>query len=692
MASGVGGTQTTGLPSAWERLAAIAEAESPDADFYPTFLELAVEHTGTVGAIIWSKGTTGKIGPRWIEKLNHNLLIEHGLFNEGHLASVQECWTSGRPAVRPPAASEDYNEEPNPTPFIIILAPIVGQPGETDGECEAVMEVFIAPDMPATARTAAIGETLKVTALAQNRAVRRRFRMLMRHSERKNQLRRLADRLHSSLDIDQVGYDLVNELRQLFGCDRVSLAVGRGPKLRMHAVSGQDSIDRRGNVVRHLTQLMTAVAGEGQDLWCPTGETDTAPTSVQAPLRRYVDETFSKSLAILPLQKARPEIDEDQAARPLPLIDPHAHSLVDDTIGVVCLEYLERESELIEEREIWSDLRNECGLAVANALHHSRLFLMPVWRAIGRLLGFFRGKTRNLAVTITAVATIAILAAIIVPDDLTVHGRGALLPVERRNVFSETDGIVDEIKVRTGEEVTQGQVLLRLISPELDTQINESRGRLEEAERQLTQLMRRRHGDNPRQEQPRGQLATEQRVIEARIATLKSELEILADREDQLVVRSPIDGIVTTWNIEERLAHRPVAQGQQLLTVAHPDSEWEIELDLPTSRLLRLEEAAEREGTEEGLVVSYVLESHPNDVRYGRLVDMQPAATDDPKAGNVVKLRVDIELDAQERRQIGTLAGTEVIAHVHCDRSSWLHCRVDSAVQWWQRFRFTWLW
>ena len=53
----------------------------------------------------------------------------------------------------------------------------------------------------------------------------------------------------------------------------------------------------------------------------------------------------------------------------------------------------------------------------------------------------------------------------------------------------------------------------------------------------------------------------------------------------ELDVKSPINGLVVTWDLRNRLIHRPVQRGQVLLRVADPDGPWQLELHMPENRV-----------------------------------------------------------------------------------------------------------
>ena len=77
------------------------------------------------------------------------------------------------------------------------------------------------------------------------------------------QLEDFTRTVHVSLDPREAAYTIANEGRRLVECDRVSVAIRKGRKCYIEAVSGQDLFDKRSNTIRLLGKLATAVVASG---------------------------------------------------------------------------------------------------------------------------------------------------------------------------------------------------------------------------------------------------------------------------------------------------------------------------------------------------------------------------------------------------------------------------------------------
>src|SRR5207248_7228371 len=126
-------------------------------------------------------------------------------------------------------------------------------------------------------------------------------------------------------------YTIVNEGRRLLGCDRVTVAVLRQGSCKVEAVSGQDTIDARSNVVTLLGKLATRVVKSGEPLWYG-GSTEDLPPQIEEAIEDYVDQSYTKSLAVIPLRQPKPS----EASPQTPQVEEAAHT--GQIIGALVIE------------------------------------------------------------------------------------------------------------------------------------------------------------------------------------------------------------------------------------------------------------------------------------------------------------------------------------------------------------------
>jgi multidrug efflux pump subunit AcrA (membrane-fusion protein) len=318
--------------------------------------------------------------------------------------------------------------------------------------------------------------------------------------------------------------------------------------------------------------------------------------------------------------------------------------------------------------------------ALNNSLMHSDLFLMPVWKFFSRITWLFRGTAFPKTMTVLALVAIGLLAMFLVPIDFDLKADGALKPVVQRQVFSPENGEIEEVLVDHGDIVTEGQPLVILRNRDLEVEYKRLVGEREQTLEQLSVTGRLAGSPNlPQAErvQAQGQLA-EQRI---RYETLNEQLRLIEERREQLVRRSPINGVVMDWKLRERLRARPVVIGQVLVNVADTTQDWEIELLMPEKRMKHLDDAVVASG-QQSLNVSFVLASDPSNYHSGKLpVDaIHARAQMDTNEGTVVKMRVLPDTAAKLTRR----PNTTVIAKVNCGKRSAAFVWFHEVVEWFQ--------
>ena len=147
-----------------------------------------------------------------------------------------------------------------------------------------------------------------------------------------------------------------------------------------------------------------------------------------------------------------------------------------------------------------------------------------------------------------------------------------------------------------------------------------------------------------------------------KLVNLKAQRNLDLKRIDELSVRSPIDGVVVTWDLKDRLSGRPVQRGQTLLRVADPKGPWQLELKLPDNDVGFLT-SAQHELTKE-LNVTYILATDPSTKFQGKVCEVAESAEVRGDEGNTVLVKVAInKSDLSDPRP-----GASVSAKVYCGR------------------------
>ena len=111
----------------------------------------------------------------------------------------------------------------------------------------------------------------------------------MEERQRTRQFEEFIARIHDSLDLRSVAFEVANAGRQVIDCDRLTVAIRKGHSFKLAAVSGVDTINRRSNAVRRLEDLATRVASSGEIVWYEDETDQPLAPQILEPLREGFD-------------------------------------------------------------------------------------------------------------------------------------------------------------------------------------------------------------------------------------------------------------------------------------------------------------------------------------------------------------------------------------------------------------------
>ena len=363
-------------------------------------------------------------------------------------------------------------------------------------------------------------------------------------------------------------------------------------------------------------------------------------------------------LAVIPLMEAReaPAIDR-----------PSKKKKNDKPIGALIVEQLS-DSRISSTTQQRVDVVVHHGqLALTNANRYSSIFLMPLWRFLGKVSRIFNVEQRwkTAAVTLTLVA--AGLFLTMFPYTFGLSANGRLVPETQFEVFAQTDGTMEEVFVSdTGDTVVQQQQILgRMKNSDIELAISGIRGQIAEAESRIGANAQRR-ASGKLETNEKTELETLIQSDKQEIISLERELQIRQEEQELLTLTSPSAGRVVNWNVKQNLTNRPVTRGQNLMTIVPPEAVWELELQMPERRLAHLFRAIK--DSDEDLKVTFALVSNPGTEYTGKLISVDRKLDVYSDDGNAALVRVAFENAEIAEELLRT--ETRVTAKVHCgDRS-----------------------
>lgn len=651
-------------------IAELSRSETPAEDYYPAVLKRVVDALAAVGGAVWLLDETGALKLSYQINVNQELLQAENDDAVKHGKLLTRLFARGQSELIPPHSmlGEDQSEG-NPSQYLLVVSPLAS------GQQKAgLIEVFQRPNSAPNIQrgylrfldqmAGLIGEWLKGKTLQKVSD-----RQLM--WQKADHFARLA---HDNLELRDTAFTIANEGRQLIGCDRVSVAIKKGRKCKVQSISGQDTIENRSNIVSALNRLATRVVSAGESLWYDGSLVDLPPQLEEA-IEDYVDLSHGRSIAVLPIRRPEKLVEGDVKSKESTLNEDTSKR---EIIGALIVEQIE--SQVSQE-----DLRARCDLvyehaarALNNSMTHSDLFLMPLWRFLGRATWLFKGSALPKTLTVLSLITAALLAMFLIKINHDLEANGTLEPTIKRQVFAHVNGEVEEVYVDHGQEVEAGMPLVKLRNRELEVEITGLLGQIDETKQQIATLsaLILRAKDDPLE---RNRLDGDQAEQQVRLQILEAQLALQREKEEQLIRRSPISGTVMDWDLNENLRARPVVIGQVLVNIADPSGDWELALNMPEKRMRYLDDALAKSAGQP-LPVDFIMATDPSIDHTGKLEadGIHRRAMLDESEGAIVKLRV--KPDSMEG--ISRRPGAKVIADVTCGKRSAAFVWFHEVVEW----------
>jgi hypothetical protein len=619
---------------ALDEISQLAKSDLPVRDFHQQLLERVTAVLTAAAGAVWLVDDDGRMQTDCQISLDQ-VLPAGELVGQQHRELLREVIQLGTIQLVPLDAST--SPLGHPCSNALVVCPLV-LPGRTLGVIEVFLRAHARPDVQQGCLqiVAAVGE------LATDFHRDKLLRELTAQRAWWQQWRTYSQMVHGTLALKATAYTIVNEGRRLVGCDRVSLAVRRGRRCRLVAVSGVDEVQRRATVVGQLETLATRALKSQQPLRYPD-QAGELPPDLETVLEAYLDDSSVRWLACIPL--GDPSRDRRAVA---------------DWLGVLMIEQFDGAADA----EVGDRIAAVCGpatTALRSAIEHESVPLLPFWRYARRAAQCI--QLDRLPRTLLIAALVATAAgALLLPADFEIPARGDLQPAVRRQVFAPEEGLVVALPKAAGA-VNRGETLAVLSNPQLDQQYADVAAKRRTTEEQLTAVRtaRRRQQPTARNDE-RYVLSGQEQQLQERLSGLEQQARLLAEQRRQLTVASPIDGQILTWDLERLLAARPVQRGERLMTVADLNGPWELRLRIDDRSVGHVLAAQQESGLD--LEVSFLLATDPNTRYRGRIGQMGSAIELDD-AGQAA-LSALVPLNAGQVPQ--PRPGAAVVARIHCGR------------------------
>jgi hypothetical protein len=647
-----------------EEIAKLSEEDRPPSEYYGQFLQRVLAAVAAPAGAVWVRTPQGHLQLQFQINMRQVGLDASETARQTHDELLRLCAQMGRSQMVPPHSGTGTAEEGkpapgNPTDYVILIAPIL-----VDKQVAGMIEIWQDADRNPNAQRGFLEFITRMAELASGYTRNNHLRSMVGQQALWTQLEAFARQIHGSLNPMEVSYVVANEGRRLVDCDRVSVAMRRGKKARIEAISGADVVEKRSNLVRLMASLMDKVLVWGEKLIYQGTKDDSLPPAVLKALDAYLAESNSKLLTILPLKDER----EKESKKP-----PRSALMME------CFDPQAAPEQLVSRLEV---IGRHATSALYNAAEHRRIPMRFIWAPIAKVQEGLGGKTRAIILAIAAALVVLVGALIFVPYPLKMDAKGQLLPKKRNYVFSPVEAKISEFMVKPGDSVSEHSLLVVMHDANLEKEMVQLEGEFQGAARDVEALKVQLQTERD----PLGKLRlsadiqSKESVRDAKHAQLKAirdRVNAVPRKPGFFELRSPINGTVLNSSFLEELTYRTVKPNEPVLRIGDKTGEWEIELKIPQKHIGQVLQAFEIEPNKDR-DVDLVLRSTPTRTYKGKLSrksiggEATPNRDEQNEAEPVVIAYVRIEGDdipEESRLPRGEnllVTGTEVLAKVRC--------------------------
>ncbi len=344
---------------------------------------------------------------------------------------------------------------------------------------------------------------------------------------------------------NEMAHVLADRSRVAFGAVRSSVGFVKGSKVAVTAISGEDIIDKRSNVVRLIQAVQTEVLVSGEPgLYDALAEQTvrTEQTTRNPQHERLATDNSAGAVYSVPLRYQ------------------------DDVIGVWTLEFGPEDGADLVRQQVVDVAAGQVGPLLHLSRRNDRGPIRRAGGAIADAAKWLVGKEHTWQKAV-ALAVIGVgLYAGFGQTDFNVSSSCVLVPSYQRVYAAPFDSTISGAPVRPADTVVPGQLIAELDTEDIVLQLNKTKADLAATTMAMNAYLAEQKLANYREE-------------EAKSFALKAQIDLLERHRDRAELRAERDGVVLSGDLSDHIG-RPVRMGDELLVIAHlKDLLLEVEID-----------------------------------------------------------------------------------------------------------------
>jgi RND family efflux transporter MFP subunit len=332
---------------------------------------------------------------------------------------------------------------------------------------------------------------------------------------------KVSHEITSTLNLERVLETIVNAPQAVIPYERAGIALEQHGKYRLSAVTGVTQVDPDSPQLAPLNEILRwALLSEGPVQVRQVGDKIEAPREeTRAKFLKYFEQTGMRAFYSIPLS--------------------------DDTgrVGVLSMEASDPDFLSPAHLEILQVLASQATVALRNAQMYKEVpfisVLEPVLEKKRKFMAMEKGR-RTLTLVLAALAVVFLA---VFPLPMRVEGDAVVAPARRAQIQPEVEGVLSKVFVREGQHVSRGQVLAAMEEWQYRFALAEGQAKYQTALLHMNRALATNDG-------------SEAGIQQVQADYWKSEVSREQELLDKTQLRSPIDGVVATPQVENFVGRR----------------------------------------------------------------------------------------------------------------------------------------
>jgi RND family efflux transporter MFP subunit len=325
----------------------------------------------------------------------------------------------------------------------------------------------------------------------------------------------------STLDLDRVLQAVVNGPAAVIPYERAAIALDDRGGTRLRAVSGTTQLNADEPQYRGLREILqwSAVLSEPLLVAQHGDEVESDREETKAKFQQYFAESGMRACHLLPL------VDEE------------------GRVGVLLFESSDPDFLSEAHLEMIKVLASQATVALRNASLYKEVpfisVLQPLVERKKRFLALEKHKRAALVIGVAAV----LVFLLAVPLPLRVDGNAVVAPARVAHIGSEFEGVIKAVDVREGDVVKKGAPIAELEDWDYRSALSAAQAKQQTAVAAMDRALANNDG-------------SEAGIQRAQADYWASEVKRAEDRLAKTIIRSPIDGVIATPQVENLVGHK----------------------------------------------------------------------------------------------------------------------------------------